>query len=305
MTLPTIDLWLIATLAAAAFQALRFMLQKVLATATLTASGATFARFFYSAPLVALGLAAYLAVHGLEMPALSVVFWVFGLTGGLAQVLATVCVVQLFKSRNFAVGITLKKTETILSVLVGLVLLGEGVSLFAFGAIALGVCGVILLSKQPQSARHGWRSMANQSVALGLGAGFLFAISAVCYRGASLELATDDAVLRAAVTLSAVTASQLVGMALWLKWRSPGQILAVWQARRIAIWIGILSMGGSFCWFLAFTLQTAALVKAVGQVELVFSLLISTLIFGERSTGRELWGIGLLVASIVALVLFV
>lgn len=303
MSVPVLDLWLIATFAAAIFQALRFMLQKYLATATLSAAGATFARFAFSAPLVALGLYFYLSHTGAALPPLLPAFWVFGAAGGLAQVLATIAVVELFKSRNFAVGITLKKTEAILSVLVGLAILGEGVSLPAFAAIALGVIGIVLLSRPPQISASGWRVMLNRGMALGLGAGLLFAVSAVCYRGATLQVASVDPFLRAAVTLAAVTAMQMAGMALWLHWRERGQIGAVWRARRVAVWIGVLSMGGSFGWFLAFALQTAALVKAVGQIELLFSLAISVLVFRERSTGRELAGMALLCASIVALVL--
>jgi drug/metabolite transporter (DMT)-like permease len=114
-----------------------------------------------------------------------------------------------------------------------------------------------------------------------------------------------DPLLRAAVTLSAVTAMQLVGMVVWLGWREAGQIRAVWEARRVAVWIGLLSMVGSFCWFTAFTLQAAALVKAVGQVELIMSLAASVLIFRESVTLREIAGMAVLCASIVALVLLV
>jgi drug/metabolite transporter (DMT)-like permease len=237
------------------------------------------------------------------LPALGPGFWAYGLTGGLAQVLATVCVVKLFQSRNFAVGITLKKSEAVLAVLVGLVLLGEGVRWPVFAAIALGVVGVVLLSKAPNAGAPGQQALFNRGVALGLGAGLLFAVSAVCYRGATLQVDTADVWLRAGVTLCAVTAAQTLGMALWLRWRAPGQISAVIGAWRVALWTGILSMAGSFGWFLAFTLQTAALVKAVGQVELLFSLLISMLVFGERSTGRELAGMALLLCSIIALLL--
>ena len=125
-TLP--DLWILVTLAAAVFQTGRFMLQKYLATATLSAAGATFSRFLYSAPFILLGLAAYLALSATPLPALGPGFWAHGLVGGTAQILATVCVVLLFKQRNFAVGITFKKTEVILTVLVGWIILGEGVS---------------------------------------------------------------------------------------------------------------------------------------------------------------------------------
>ena len=305
MSLLSFDLWIPVTFAAAVFQTLRFVLQKHLATATLSPAGATFARFVYSAPLVAVLLALYLGIGGQGLAVPGPRFWLFGIAGGLAQVIATICVVRLFKSRNFAVGITLMKTEVILAVVAGLVLLGEGVSLVAFGAIALGLVGVLLLSTPPGVRGWGWREMWNRAMALGLTSGVLFAISAVSYRGASLEVASGDPLVRAGVTLAAVTAMQMSGMALWLGWREAGQIAAVWRARRVAVWIGLMSMAGSFCWFTAFTLQTAAYVKAVGQLELVLSLIASVLIFRERSSWRELAGMAVLCLSIVTLVLVV
>ena len=305
MTTEFASLWVIAAIAAAGFQTLRFMLQKVLSTAVLSPAGATFSRFLYSAPVIAVLTAAYLFVTGQALPALSPAFWGFVFAGGLAQITATIFVVTLFKSRSFAVGVTLMKTEVILSVIVGLILLGEGVSAVAFAAIALGLVGVLLLSTPPQVKGLGMAEMFNRGVALGLGSGILFAVSAVSYRGASLELDAADPVLRAAVTLAAVTGSQMLGMASWLWLRDRPQLGAVWGARRVAVWVGIMSMGGSFGWFLAFTLQTAAYVKAVGQVELIFSLMASVLFFGERSTMRELSGMAVLVASILLLVLVI
>ncbi|MCK5502936.1 MAG: EamA/RhaT family transporter, partial [Tritonibacter mobilis] len=121
-------LWIPVTLAAASFQTVRFMLQKVLSSVTLSAAGATFSRFVYSAPLILLLLWAYVAATGAELPALSAQFWGFATIGGLSQILATVCVVALFKERNFAVGITFKKTEVIQTAIVGLVVLGDEVS---------------------------------------------------------------------------------------------------------------------------------------------------------------------------------
>ncbi len=303
MSALTPNLWLIVTFAAAFFQTLRFVLQKHLATATLSPGGATFARFLYSAPLVAVALAAYLGLTGTPLPTLNATFWAFGALGGAAQVVATIFIVKLFKARNFIVGLSLMKTETILAVLVGLILLGEAVALWAFAAIVSGLVGVLMLSTPPGVQGIGWRQMVNRASGLGLGAGVLFAVSAVSYRGASLEVAVEDPLLRAGVTLSAVTAMQMVGMALWLRWREAGQISTVWQSRRVAVWIGLMSMAGSFCWFTAFTLQTAALVKAVGQVELIMSLAASVLFFRETVSGRELAGMAVLCASIVALVL--
>ena len=296
------SLWISISVAAAVFQTLRFMLQKVMTKQTLSATGATFARFLYSAPIIVVLTTLYLNQTGQAWPDLSPQFWMYAATGGLAQVLATVCVVLVFKSRNFAVGITFKKTEVILAVLVGIVVLGDQVSWQGLGAIVLGLIGVLLLSSPAQIEAWNWRMMFNRATGLGILSGALFAVSAVTYRGASLQLDMTDHWGRAGVTLTVVTSMQLTGMAIYLFSRERGEISAVWQARRVAGWIGILSMAGSFCWFTAFTLQNAAYVKAVGQIELIFSLLVTVLFFKEKISFREWIGVAVLGMSVLGMV---
>lgn len=296
------SLWFGLSVAAAVFQTLRFMLQKVMAKQTLSAAGATFARFLYSAPLIVVFTTIYLNQTGQTWPDLSPLFWIYAVAGGLAQVLATVCVVLVFKSRNFAVGITFKKTEVILAVLVGVVVLGDQVSWQGLGAIALGLIGVFLLSSPAQIGAWNWRMMFNRAAGLGILSGALFAVSAVTYRGASLQLDIADHWGRAGVTLAMVTSLQLTGMAIYLFLRERGEISTVWNARRVSGWIGILSMAGSFCWFTAFTLQNAAYVKAVGQVELIFSMMVTVLFFKEKISLRELIGVAVLGISVSGIV---
>jgi len=297
------EAWIILSVAAAAFQTLRFMLQKQLSLGALSAGGATLARFAYSAPFVVALVAAYLWVQGAGMPQLSGLFWAYALSGALAQVLATWCVVALFAARSFAVGITFKKTEVIQTALVGFIVLGDRVSAPAMAAIVLGLMGVLILSDNAGLPGLNLRRVANKGAALGLLSGAFFAISAVGYRGATLQIESADPLLRAGVALAVVSTVQALGLGLWLIWREAGQLRAVWQARRVAVWMGVTSMGGSLCWFTAFTLQSAALVFAVGQIEVIFSVLASVLVFRERITGREVWGMGLLTVSILVLVL--
>ncbi|WP_163849371.1 DMT family transporter [Pseudooceanicola aestuarii] len=289
--------WIAFTLAAVVFQTARFMLQKTLARAALSAAGATFARFVFSAPLVWVAL--WALAPGL--PQLGPEFWIYAMAGGAAQILATVLVVLLFKSRNFAVGVTLKKTEVLMAVLVGLLVLGEGVSPSALTAILLGLGGVLLLADPPQ-LNNGWRGWTrNRAAVYGIGSGVLFAISGVTYRGASL-LVTGEGWYRALVTLTAVVTVQMITMILWLALREPGQITRVFRAWRIAGWVGLASLAGSFCWFSAFTLQNAAYVNAVGQAEVVLSLLAGALFFRERITRREGTGIALITVSVLVLI---
>jgi drug/metabolite transporter (DMT)-like permease len=298
------SLWVLLSIAAAAFQTLRFMLQKKLATRTLSASGATFARFAYSAPLVAVAAAAWVQVTGAEIAIRHPVFWAYALGGGLAQILATWCVVALFARRNFAVGITFKKTEVVLTALVGLAVLGDAISLQGLGAIMLGLLGVLILSDVPVGEGLRIRRLMNPAAGLGLLSGVFFAFSAVAYRGATLEIAHDAALTRAIVTLSVVTASQAIGMALWLRLFEPGQLSAVARAWRGGVPMGVTSLGGSLCWFTAFTLQSAAYVFAVGQIEVIFSILVSVLVFGEAISRREYAGIAILTASILLIAFF-
>jgi len=295
------SIWIFVTIAAASFQTVRFMLQKVLASVTLSPAGATFSRFVYSAPFILAGLAGYLAISGQRVPVLTPGFGLFAVIGGLSQILATICVVALFKQRNFAVGITFKKTEVIQTAIVGLLVLGDQISTWGWAAITLGLTAVLVLAKPPNSDGPWWQHLTNRAARLGLGSGVLFAFSAVSYRGASLQLGDLDPAFRAAVTLAVVVSLQTLMMLVWLGWRDKGEIARVWAARRVAIWVGLTSMGGSYCWFWAFSMQNAAYVKALGQVELILSILATVLFFKEKITTREILGIALLVASILAL----
>jgi drug/metabolite transporter (DMT)-like permease len=299
------SLWIPITLFAAFMQNLRFMLQKHLKDTKLSTGGATFSRFIFAAPLAVLLVIVLIGTGLREPPGVNTRFFLFASVGGIAQILATGFVVALFATRNFTVGITLKKTETMQTVLFSLIVLGEGVSLWGLAAILVGLFGVILLSDPPKTATPlPWRArLFNRASGLGLASGALFGISATGYRGASLSLDGGDFLIRAAVTLAFVTVFQTVVMAAWLHRREAGQIGAVLGSWRVTALVGATGVLGSLGWFMAFTLQNAAYVKALGQVELVFTFLASAFYFREKSSGREISGILLVVASILLLVL--
>lgn len=295
------ELWVIITFAAAFVQTVRFMLQKQLRSAGLSSGGATFSRFLFAAPL-AIGLSAVvLWGTGLDLPVLGGRFWSFALMGGFLQVVATMATVALFGERNFAVGIAFTKTETVLVALFSLIVLGEPVGAWGMGAILLGVVGVILLS-QKDGAIFRLR-LWNRAAGLGLLAGACFGLSAIGYRGAALALGDGPFFLRAVVTLAAVTTSQTLGMALWLYVREAGELSRVWAARRKTALVGVTGMLGSLGWFTAFTLQNAAYVRALGQVELVFSILVAWIAFREKQSLREYAGMALIGVSIASIVL--
>ena len=299
------ELWIFASLVAATLQTVRFMLQKVLSRTQLSTVGATFSRFCYSAPFLWVVVAFYFLKSGTEPPELSFWFWIYTSLGGVAQILATVCVVALFKSRNFAVGVTFKKTEVIQAVLVGIILLQEGVSLEGLGAILIGLLGVLLLSDQAKVSDSQTHRFFNRATGLGIMSGFLFAVSAVAYRGATLEVSMPSATTTAMITLLWVVTLQVVLMGVWMYLYEPGQLVAVWKARKSAVWIGLTSMGGSFGWFTAFSVQNAAYVKALGQIEILLSMAVGYFFFHEKLTMGEFAGVVFLAISVMILVLII
>lgn len=300
------ELWIPITIAAAFAQNLRFMLQKHLKDTRLSTGGATFARFVFAAPLALLLAWALIGSGFRELPEVSPRFFLFAMIGGIGQMTATFLVVALFAERNFTVGITLKKTETMQTAILGLIVLNEGLSAWGLVAIVVGLVGVVLLSDPPKGAVPlSWKErLFNKASGYGLSAGALFGVSAVGYRGASLSLGGDhDFLIRAVITLAFVTLFQSIVMALWLRWREVGEISKVMRSWRVTTLVGLTGVIGSLGWFMAFTLQNAAYVKALGQIELVFTFLASWLVFKEKSSARELIGIVLVVASILLLVL--
>lgn len=299
------ELWIWATLAAAAFQTVRFALQKRMAQAGLTPAGATWVRFLWSAPVLTVAFMAGVAGSGVAVPVPGARFWAFALSGGLAQILATVCVVALFARRNFAVGITLKKSEVLQTALVGWLLLGEGISAAGFGALLLGLVALLVLSDPGGNGlRGGLRAaLTSSAVGLGLASGAFFALAGVGYRGATLALGDGPVALRAAEALLLVTWVQSVAMLGWFLARDRAEIGKVLAAWRPGVAVGLASLAGSYLWFMAFAEQTAAYVYALGQVELLFSIAGGALIFHERLSPREVLGIALLMASLVVLVL--
>ncbi|MEM6477404.1 MAG: DMT family transporter [Pseudomonadota bacterium] len=297
-------MWISITLFAALIQSVRFVLQKHLRSTQLSTLGATFSRFFFAWPCLLAVALIYSDVTSMPLPQTTPLFWAYGVAGALGQIGGTICTVALFAHRNFAVGAAFKNTEALLIVPISLLLLGEGVSGPMLAAIALGVLALLALSESPGRAGS-WRArVVTPATGLGLGSGLLFALAAVGYRGASLNLVGGDLFLRSALGLGYLTLFQTLAMAILLSTREPGQIARVIGAWRVASLVGLTSMLGSFAWFSAFALQKAAYVKALGQTELIFSFLFSTLLFKERSAPREIIGIATLLLSVLCVILF-
>jgi drug/metabolite transporter (DMT)-like permease len=131
----------------------------------------------------------------------------------------------------------------------------------------------------------------------------LFGLSATAIRSASITLLGTDTITRSLVILAITTSLQFLFLASLLVVREPRGFAAFFRAWRLAAAVGLASVAGSAGWFTAMTLQKAAYVQVVGQIEIVLSLLVSRLMFRERIAPLELIATILFVGGLVLLLL--
>ncbi|MFQ5765129.1 MAG: EamA/RhaT family transporter, partial [Rhodospirillales bacterium] len=275
-----IELWIPLTIAGAFFQNLRSALQKHLKS-RLSTAGATYVRFFYAWPFALLYCWGLAAVGGLAVPEVNGVFLLYCLLGGLAQIVFTFLLIWLFSFRNFAVGTMYSKTEMAQVAILGLLILGDTLSWAAVVAIAVSLVGVMAMSVAGTSVtpRALVTGLTEKPTLIGLTCGVFLGASVVFYRGGVLSLGGDDFLMRAAFTLAVSVVMQTVMMGAYLAWREPDQLKAVLVHWRPSLSVGVAGTLASIFWFSAFTLQNAAYVRALGQIELVFTFIASVVFF--------------------------
>ena len=293
-------IWLPITLAAALFQCWRTALQQKL-RGQLSVNGAAVVRYLYGVPVGMLLLGAYLLAWGGGLPAPNLPFLLLCAAGGLGQILGTNLLIMAFGHRGFAVGTAYAKTEAVQGAILALLLLGEHISALAWGGIALGVSGVLWLSLAGRALTAGelLRATVQPAALCGLTAGFFFALTSVLVKAANLELPGDDPILRALATLVATNILQTIMQGGWLLAREPEQVGAVLASWRTSAQVGALSACGSACWFTGFALAPVALVRAVGQVEILFTLLFSRFYLRETPSRAEIAGALVVVLGVV------
>jgi drug/metabolite transporter (DMT)-like permease len=299
-----IPLWIPITIAAAFFQNLRSALQKAI-KGRLSTMGAAYSRFVYALPLAWLYVAGLWGLGGYEIPETNSLFFLYCVLGGLAQILFTVVLLWMFSFRSFAVGTTFSKLEVILIAALGAVLLGDTVSPWAVVAIVIGAVGTVLLAMTEAKLSLGGlvRGLSEKATAVGLLCAALLGSSVVFFRGAALALDGPEIVMAAGYTLAISLFIQTVLMGGWFLVFDRPELGAVFREWRHAAPAGVAGVLGSICWFTAFTLQNAAYVRAVGQIELLFTFIASVFFFRETVKRSELIGIILIVCAILMIVL--
>ncbi|HEY1473558.1 MAG TPA: DMT family transporter [Pseudolabrys sp.] len=290
-------LWAVFTLIAAAAQTARNAMQREL-TATLGTVGATHVRFLFGFPFAILFLAGVLAAVGERLPSPPALFWPWVLAGAFTQIAATATMLSVMGQRSFVVSYAFIKTEPVSVALFGLVFLGDKITPLSAAAILLATAGVIVISLKQGAGETG----TTRSTAIGLFSGALFAMSAIGYRGAILTLHMRDFVLAATftVTVGLVIQAALLSLYLWLRDRRVlHDIMRAWKP---SLFAGFMGAFASEFWFLGFAITTAANVRTLALVEVLFAQGVTHLLFKEPTTAREGVGIVLVVVGVALLV---
>jgi drug/metabolite transporter (DMT)-like permease len=286
-------LWAVFTLIAAAAQTARNAMQKEL-TVTLGTVGATHVRFLFGFPFAILFLAGVMLASGRPLPRPGLDYWPWLLDGAFAPILATALMLAAMGQRSFVVAYAYIKTEPVQVALFGLIFLGDALSVPIAVAILIATAGVMVMSVRP-----GVKLTEDvRPVLVGIASGSMFALSAIGYRGAILSLHDDSFVLAATFTVTIGLMLQAALLSLYLALRDAAVLRAIARAWRPSLFAGFMGAFASEFWFLAFAITTAANVRTLGLIEVLFAQIISTFAFGQKTTTREGAGIALVVLGV-------
>jgi drug/metabolite transporter (DMT)-like permease len=285
-------MWIPVTIAAAVFQTARTATQQRLRS-LLSVSGAGFVRYLYGAPLAIGAVIVIWLVEG-SIPRPPANFWPIIAGGGLAQILGTVLMIRAFDARDYAIGTVYTKTEVVQVAIFSLVFLGESLRLAGWLATVVCFAGIVVLAGGRNLLR-----VADRAALLGLAAGGCFALASVAIRAASRSLPDASAIARSLLTLAVMNTMQIVmhGGYLLVREREQARLAVVhWRSSSI---VGLLSVCGSACWALAFTLQNVARVRTFGQIELLITFAVAHFWLGERHGTREYLASALVLTGVV------
>jgi len=293
----SVMLWAVFTLIAAAAQTARNAMQREL-TATLGTVGATHVRFLFGFPFALIFLPGVMLVAGYGLPHPPLAYWPWIVAGALTQIAATATMLTAMNERSFVVAYAYIKTEPVQVALFGLIFLGDKVTPLAAAAVLIATAGVIVISLKSGAAK----ASTARSTFIGLVSGALFALSAIGYRGAILALHLPHFVMAATFTLAVGLVMQAALLSAYLALRDPKVLREIARAWRPSLFAGFMGAFASEFWFLGFAITSAANVRTLALVEVLFAQGVTHLVFKEPTTRRELAGIVLVVIGVALLV---
>ena len=214
------------------------------------------------------------------LPRPGLTFWPWVLVGAFAQVAATALMLAAMGERSFVVTIAYIKTEPIQVAIFGLIFLGDVVTWPMMVAIVIATAGVVIMSTNPLAFLPGKRGSGDRVI-----------------RHSEAE---DGA---ASFTLAVGIVMQAMLLSLYLALRQRSVLFAIVRAWKRSLFAGFAGAVASQFWFLAFALASAANVRTLALIEVLFAQVIARFAFGQRTSAREALGMVLVVAGVALLML--
>ncbi|MFC3123168.1 EamA family transporter [Agaribacter flavus] len=283
--------WIFFTLLAAFMQSGRNALQSRL-SAEVSTSGVTLARFVFASPIAFLYLSGLYIFSPQIFPEFSSAFLTYILVASCLQIIATALMVVLFKQKNFSVGAGLAKSEALVAGVIGMLFFGSQLSVLGWVGILVGTLAVFVLSGVLKKG-----SFSFSTVIIGLACGASFAMTSLYIREASLALNLPFP-HNAAWVLLLVLCIQTVLLTIYIAYTEPRTFGQLKLHKKLTVATSFTSCIGSIGWFSAMSLQYVAYVKTLGQIEVLFTILLSTLWLKQRVRAHEF--AGLLLISLAA-----
>ena len=197
------------------------------------------------------------------------------------------------------------RVEPVLAAAFGFALLFETPTLPLIIAVAVSVVGVLLITMAHVEAGI-WSlatAVTKREAQIGLASAAMFGLAAVSFRGASLSLGGPNFLVQGGVTLCVAITLQALIMALWIAIKDPADFKRIAVKWKTSAMVGFVGALASFGWFTAMTLEQAAAVKAVAQIEMLFAFATSYFVFKEQMNRREITGCLLIVCGVLVLAL--
>ncbi|NCF46257.1 MAG: hypothetical protein GWP24_01645 [Alphaproteobacteria bacterium] len=298
------EFWAIIAIIGATAQSLRTVCQKILIPRT-GELGASFSRFVYGILFAWIWTFAICLKTGASLPEMNMLFFVFVGFAAILQIAFTILLIMMFNHRNYAIGIALSKTEILQTALLEAFLIGYVASFSTLFAIIIGLVGIALLRCQKIESADGHKVhlFFSPSHFLGIGSGAALASANIFYFKATVLL-EGDLLLDASFTAAIAITMQTIILGSYLILRQPEQLMLCLANWRIGIFIGITAAVSTAAWFIAFAMFHLGPVRAIGQIELIISILFSWLFLKEKITLLEVIGISVLGISIILVLLY-
>ncbi|MEH6558867.1 MAG: DMT family transporter [Oceanicoccus sp.] len=295
------ETWIIFTFMAAFMQSIRTAGQKKISN-YLSPMTTTLVRYMFGVPFAVCYLWIVIPDNPLGIVFASVNsrdFFIYASLASVAQIAATVWLVKVLSFRNFAVATIFSKTEAIQTAVLGVVFFSASLSWHGWLAVILGAIGIFIMGFPGAGRRP-----ESKSIYYGILSGLGFAFTALWLRQASLSLHYTF-IQNAAITLVYMVSVQTIMCVTFVAIKERNQIALLMKHIPLAIFVGATSALGSVGWYTAMTYENAALVRSLGQIELVFAVVITYLFFNEKISTRELFGMLIIVLSVLILLLLV